>query len=107
VTDLSFKARKRNTKPVTFDLGEAPDGDTREYSFQAPKTAALVLPMLDAEDDMGAAKSAMEWLDQGLSQEDLAHIVARLKDPEDDLDFEVIEDLIAGIVEKVSGRPTT
>lgn len=103
MSDVSFKTAKKRRGPVTFDL----EGDSHEYTFKPPKTAAMVLPMLDAEDDLEAAKAAFAWLDKGMSEEDRAHLTARLYNEDDDLDIEDLEDVVAGLVEKVSGRPTT
>jgi hypothetical protein len=103
-TDLSFKVAKRRREPITFDL----EGSDHVYTFDAPKQAFLVLPMIGAEDDLNAAKAAFEWLDKGLSEEDRAHLEARFRDPEDDLDVDVLEDVIEKLVERAGGgRPTT
>jgi len=103
VSDLSFKVAKRRTDAITFDL----EGSAHVYSFVPPKQAAMILPMLDAESDLEAAKAAFEWLDTGLSQEDQDHLSGRLKDPKDDLDIDILEEVVSGLVERVSGRPTT
>jgi hypothetical protein len=103
VSDLSFKARKRDRSPVSFDI----EGDKHTYEFKPPKTAKMVVPMLDSDNDLDAAKAFFGWLDEGLSEEDREHLLARLRDDEDDLDFEDLEDIVEGIVEEVSGRPTT
>lgn len=103
MADLSFKVPKRNREPITFDL----EGSKHEYSFVPDKQASMVLPMLDAESDLDAAKSAFQWLDRGLSEADRAHISNRLKDPEDDLDIDTVEEVVTALVEEAAGRPTT
>lgn len=103
MADLSFKVAKRRTDAITFDL----EGDKHEYSFVPPKQADMVLPMLDAENDLMAAKAAFEWLDNGMSEEDRAHLAARLRDPKDDLDIDTVEEVVTALVEKTGGRPTT
>jgi hypothetical protein len=104
MSDISVKVKKRKKKAITFDL----EGDPRQYKFVAGKQALMVLPMLDAENDLEAAKAAFSWLDDGLSEEDRKHLSDRLRDPEDDLDNDAINDLVEAIVEQVSGgRPTT
>ena len=102
VADLSFKVAKRRTDTITFEL----EGDDHVYSFAPPKQAAMVLPMLDADGDMEAARAAFAWLDKGLSEEDQTRISTRLRDPEDDLDIPVLEEIIEGLVEATGGRPT-
>jgi len=103
VSDLSIKVAKRRRKPITFDL----EGSDHQYTYTPQKQANMVLPMLESEDDLEAAKAGFDWLGRGLSKEDMDHLVARLKDEEDDLDFDVLEDLIEGLVEKTGGNPTT
>jgi hypothetical protein len=103
VSDLSFKVAKRRRDAITFDL----EGNDRVYSFTPPKSADMVIPMLEAETEMIAAKAAFDWLDQGLSEDDRAHIAARLRDQDDDLDIDTVEEVVAALVERVSGRPTT
>lgn len=103
MADVAIKVAKRRREPVTFTL----EGKDREYSFKPPKQASMVLPMMDAEDDLTAAKEAFAWLDRGLSEDDRAHIKARLDDEEDDLDFPSIEDTVTSLVEYLSARPTT
>jgi hypothetical protein len=102
VADISFKVAARSRKPITFDLGGG-----HEYTFTPPKQAEMVLPMLDADNDLEAARAAFEWLDKGMSEEDRAHLSARLRDPEDDLDIDVLEDVVSALVEQTGGRPTT
>jgi hypothetical protein len=103
MADLKFGVAKRRTEPVTFEL----EGSDREYVFTPPKQAGMVLPMFEAITDIDEAKPAFEWLDEGLSEEDREHIYARLKDPKDDLDIENIGEVVSGLVEFVSNRPTT
>lgn len=103
MSDLSFKVAQRRTDPITFDL----EGDEHVYSFVPPKQADMVLPMLNAGDDMAAARAAFAWLDNGLSDEDQERITARLKDKDDNLDIDIIEEVVTGLVERVSARPTT
>jgi len=103
MTDLSFKVGKRNTDPITFDL----EGRDHTYTFVPPKQAVMVLPMLDADSELVAAKAAFEWLDLGMSEEDREHLLARLKDAQDDLDFPHVEEVVTALVERTSARPTT
>jgi hypothetical protein len=107
VSDLSFKVAARRRTPITFDLG----GDDHVYTFLPPKQAGVFMPMLDAANDdaasMSAARAAFKWLDDGLGKEDQDHIEARLRDEDDDLDFDTLGEVINGLMEKVSGRPTS
>lgn len=100
---LSFEVAKRRREPIEFRLG----GDDHLYSFEPVKQAEMVLPLIQSKGDLEAVKTAFSWLDKGLSQNDQDHMVARLRDPEDDLDTDTIEDVVEKLIEAVSGRPTT
>lgn len=102
MADLEFKVAKKRRDPITFTL----EGKKHEYTFDPPKQADMVLPMLDSDSDLDAAKAAFAWLDKGMSEEDRAHLTARLRDDSDDLDFEDLEAIVEGLVERQSGRPT-
>jgi len=78
------------------------------YTFNPPKQAVMVLPVLAAKNDDGIeqTRAALEWLDEGLTPEDRTHLEDRLRDAEDDLDFDVLGDVVEGLMEKIAGRPT-
>lgn len=101
--DLSFEIAPRRKEAITFTLG----GDTHKYAFTPPKKAAMITVMMSATSDLEAAKGAFGWLDDGLSTEDRDKIAARLKDPEDDLDIDTIEQVVSALVERTTGRPTS
>lgn len=109
MSDLSFKVAKRgDIQPITFDL----EGDEHVYTFQPPKQAVMFMPVLapDADDEMlgiNLTKSSFQWLDAGLSKSDSDRIEARLRNPEDDLDFDTLGEVVKGLVEHVGARPTT
>jgi hypothetical protein len=102
--DLSFKIATRRREPITFTLGD----DDHIYSFDPPKQSVLVLPVLATESDNNIehTRAVLAWLDAGLSKEDQECLEARLRDPEDDLDFDMLGPIVEGLMEKVSGRPT-
>lgn len=103
MSDLSFKVGTRNKAPITFDI----EGSDHQYTFVPPKQAEMVLPMLDnADNELVAAKAAFEWLDKGMSQEDIAHMESRLRDPQDNFDIPHLEEIVTGLVERVGARPT-
>jgi hypothetical protein len=103
VARVSVQVAARRKAPIPFDLG----GNDHEYKFTPPKKAELVLPMLDAEDDMEAAREAFAWLDKGMSEEDRDHLAKRLRDPDDDLDIDHVQDLVRLLVEEMGEDPTT
>lgn len=94
---LEFTTAKRRKEPITFTL----DGD--EYTFNPPKTAGVVLEYAETGNDIGPL---LDWLDEGLSEEQAKRIEDRLRDPDDDLDMDTLGDIVAALFEQVSGRPT-
>ena len=129
MADLEFTVGKRRTKPITFHLGgerlvsvaveedeeagieakpEVRAEDDHEYSFKPPKTALMLMPILDGSDEggMGMTKATLNWLGEGLTEDENQRILKRLKDPKDDLDLEHLTDVIKALSERVAGRPT-
>lgn len=107
MADLEFEVAVRNTKPITFTLG-----DDHVYKFTPPKNAVMMIPLLQPsagsdEDGVNLTRSTFDWLGQGLSEEDNDLIISRLKDPEDDLDIDLLGDVVQKLSEQVAGRPTT
>lgn len=105
MSDLEFEVAKRDLRPITFKLG-----DDHEYVFTPPKTAAMLMPILDPSgEDLGMdlTRATFDWLGDGLSDEDNDLILERLRDPADDLDSDTLTAVVTALSEKVSGRPTT
>lgn len=110
-------------KEIDFEL----DGKT--YTFNPPKTTTQLVAMMqvkgnDTNADLQRAGAMLTWLSNGLSREHEARkgkgghnefvddcqscdIDARLQDPDDNLELETVMELIAFLMETVSGRPTT
>ena len=67
---LTFKVKKRQKIEITFDL-ESPDESVETYHFLAPKSAMMVLPVLEDSDDQSATLRAIfDWLGMGLNRWD-------------------------------------
>lgn len=132
MADLTFDVAKRRAKPITFNLGgemllhpateavgeggdddyqasepEVRGPDDREYVFEPPKSAFMVLAIIDDESDSAALRGTFDWLGAGLSEEDNARVIARLRDPKDDLDISTLSDIVRRLNEAIAGRPTT
>lgn len=104
---LDFQPPKREVVKVPFRLSP----DPHIYHFTAPKIAVALLPVIEGGDDddsgLGVTASTFDWLGRGLSVEDNKRIVARLQDPEDDLDIDTLGSVVRGLMERVGQRPTT
>lgn len=110
-------------KAIEFEL------DGKEYDFNPPKTTTQIVAMMqvkgnDTNADLQRANAMLVWLSNGLNRAHeprkgkLGHVehqddcqscdvLARLEDPDDDLELETVMDVISYLMEKVSGRPTT
>lgn len=107
MADLEFAVARRRRKKITFTL----EGDEHVYEFNPPKQAKMFMPFLDENGDgisgeMGMVKALFDWLGAGLSEEDNARILARLRDEDDDLDFDSLSEVVMKLTEKITARPT-
>lgn len=132
MSDLEFDVRPRNTAPITFRLGgntllepareanpetgegarEAIYGPAEhEYVFTPPKNAIMLMPLMGGSDaqvaGLGLTKATYDWLGEGLSKEDNERIIARLRDPKDDLDAPDLEKVVEALADRVVKRPTS
>jgi hypothetical protein len=130
MADLEFDVAVRRSEPITFTLGgsnvllkpevpakaddpgkpEKRGKDDHVYNFDPPKSAVMLMPVLEQGDGNGGVamtKSTFDWLGQGLSQEDNDRILNRLKDPKDDLDIDTLSTVIEALSSRVAARPTT
>lgn len=104
ILEVPVKARDRKTVP--FRLGSNP----RVYNFHPPKFAVMMLPVMEGGGVAGNAQqmsALLEWLGAGLTAEENQHILDRLKDPEDDLDIDALDEIVQALVGKAGGRPSS
>jgi hypothetical protein len=101
-----FTTAKRERKVVEFTL------DDETYTFTAPKQAGLVMSVVQtvgvdkASTDSDAVRDLLNWLGDGLPDEQATRLLARLQDPDDDLDLAQINDIARYLISQVSNRPT-
>lgn len=103
-----FKVAKKRKLKIEFQIS----GDDHVYSFDPPKNASMMLPVLDAGEDSDGAeivaiRSTFSWLMNGLGDEDAKVIRGRLEDPKDDFDVEDLTAVMQALQEQVAGRPIT
>lgn len=132
MSDLQFDVKPRSVQPITFRLGgenallevavpaipssgstttypERRGRDDYEYVFTPPKNAVMLMPVLEVNDsdlELGLTKSTFNWLGGGLSEEARSRVIARLKDPKDDLDIDTLSEVVTKLQEIVTARPT-
>lgn len=103
--------------------------DGKHYTFKPPKTTTQIVGMMQVkgrgfEADLARAGQMLVWLSHGLNRDHEARkgtagheeyvegcqscdVSARLADPDDELELEMVMEVIAYLMEEVSGRPTT
>jgi hypothetical protein len=110
-------------KDIDFEL------DGKHYTFKPPKTTTQIIGMMQVkgrgfEADLQRANHMLVWMSHGLNREHesrkgvVGHeeyvegcqscdVSARLADPDDALELEQVMEVVAWLMEQVSGRPTT
>lgn len=101
-----FETKEKEAKVVEFEL------DGRALRFTVPKRSGLIASVvnnvgLDSRNlDTDSTRDLLNWLGDGLSDEDGQWIFDRLKDPDDDFDLEEINEIAKYILGQTSNRPT-
>jgi hypothetical protein len=102
----SFETKAREKQVIEFDL----DGET--FKFTPPKRAGLIMSVvgtigLDASSsDTDSVRDLLNWLGNGLSEEQGMRIFDRLKDDDDDLDLDQVNEIARYLLGQSSNRPT-
>lgn len=96
-----FKTAAKARTAIEFDLDEV------SYKFIPPKSAAMIMPMLDGDGgDMAVVQAGLGWLKDGLSDEQYATLTGRLRDPKDDFDLDDLQEIVEYLVEQAANdRP--
>jgi len=87
VDTLTFKVKKRQKIEIEFYLDPEEEGTADRdgpYHFLAPKSAMMVLPVLeDSEDQSATLRGIFDWLGMGLNRWDWANTQAAAVTTED------------------------
>lgn len=106
MAEKQFYTKPKEEKIVEFDL------DDRHLVFRVPKKSGLIASVvnnvgLDARNlDTDSTRDLLNWIGQGLSDEDGEWIFGRLTDDEDDFDLEDINEIAKYILGQASNRPS-
>lgn len=92
--------KARDDEPVTFTL------DERTYTAHRPKQSVFVALAAAAGNTVEQIKVVPRFIDASLEPADRAHIAARLRDPDDDLDIDDLVPIFNYLMEEFTGRPT-
>lgn len=103
--NIEIEAKPREGLPVKL-VGQS-------YTVRPPKASFAIRLAKQAkslkQDDPDAAMSVLEnWLKQAFAAEDYEAVLARMDDPDDELDIEHIAALMEAVTERqMGGNPTT
>lgn len=97
---LEFKTAKKRRDPIPFTI----DGDS--YTFTPPQTGRIAVAMMSG-DENEMIKETFDWLSNGLPEEQTKRLMDRLRDPDDEFDMEDLTQLVQGLQQEVTGRPTS
>jgi len=106
MTGKQFYTKEKEQKIVEFDL------DDRHIVFTVPKRSGLIASVinkvgLDSRNlDTDSTRDLLNWLGEGLSDEDGEWIFARLTDEEDQFDLDDINEIAKYILGQSANRPT-
>jgi hypothetical protein len=102
-----FTTTGRPRQVIEFDL------DGEHYTFTAPKRAGLIMSVVATVgiDGKGSTESdsvrdLLNWVGEGLPDDQGERLMARLQDPEDDFDLENINEIARYLLGQTSNRPT-
>lgn len=102
----SYQSKHRDRKVIAFEL------DGRTFQFTAPKESATLIAMLgavgssDGQVQAQAARQMLNWFDDGLTEDDMNHIRARLEDNDDDLELADLVEITNDLLAEAMDRPT-
>lgn len=96
---LEFTSAKKRWDKLTFTL------DGEQYDFTPSKSGGLAAAMMTGDQEE-VVNETFDWLSRGLPDEQTQRIIDKLRDPDDDFDMPDLGELIRGLQEEVSGRPT-
>jgi hypothetical protein len=102
----SFETKAREKQVVEFEL----DGET--FRFTPPKRAELIMSVVSSVGLDGRAtetdsvRDLMNWIGEGLSEEQAKRIFDRLTDTNDDFDLDQLNEIARYLLGQSSNRPT-
>ena len=101
-----FVTQQKEQKIVEFDI------DDRQIVFQVPKKSGLIASVANSVGlhsrnlDTDSTRDLLNWLGEGMTEDDSKWLLARLVDPDDDYDLEDINEMAKYILGQTSNRPT-
>jgi hypothetical protein len=106
-----FKTAARKAPPTAFENAEpiefSIDGETfTAYPPSAGQLAMLTAAQADSRDVTESMAAIIDFLDGMLDEDAQAMYRRRLLDRDDPFDFDTVNDIVEGLIEEWSARPT-
>lgn len=101
-----FVTQEKERKTVEFDV------DDRHIVFQVPKKSGLIASVvnkvgLDSRNlDTDSTRDLLNWLGEGMTEDDSAWLLGRLLDPDDEFDLDDINEIAKYILGQTTNRPS-
>lgn len=102
----SFSTEPKEQKVIEFEV------DGKALRFTMPKRAGLIASVvqnvgLDARNlDTDSTRDLLNWLGEGLGEDDAQWLLDRLTDPDDDFDLDNVNEIAKYVVGQGVNRPT-
>lgn len=102
----SFETKVREKQVIEFDL----DGEM--FRFTPPKRAQLIASVVGSvgldksTSDSDSVKDLLNWIGEGLSDEQGERLLDRLNDPKDDFDLDQVNEIARYLLGQTANRPT-
>jgi hypothetical protein len=103
----TYVTREKQAQAPPFEI----EVDGRKMTFTPPLTGALLMAALDGSNpdparQLKSIQSSLNWLGEGLSDEDGEWILNRIRDPADPFDIDDAQRLVTMVIEEMTNRPT-
>lgn len=102
----SFQTKERERQVVEFDV------DGEQFTFTPPKRAGLIASVVSTvglnrvSTETDSVRDLLNWLGEGLPDDQAERILARLNDPDDDFDLDTVNEIARYVLGQSSNRPT-
>lgn len=102
----SFETKVREKQVIEFEV------DGTMFRFTPPKRAELIMSVVSstgldkASSETDSVRDLLNWLGEGLSEDQAGIFTSRLMDPDDDFDLEQINEIARYLLAESGKRPT-
>lgn len=102
----SFETKARDKQLIQFEL----DGES--FSFTPPKRAELIMSVVSSvgldgrSTDSDSVRDLLNWIGDGLPEDQAKRLLDRLSDPDDNFDLTDINEIARYLLGQSTNRPT-